>query len=149
MPAVGRIKITRQAGSLAVLANVDVFHRTINTVETSANDVLLAIEALDARVLERWFVYVVVVLVCRVVGYFRTTASRSRLDPHFQKWVYWVDVVHVTEARSTNRIAIADSALVPISWQQRFTSRAMVRHLSLFNDLPAMESPNLFHERVT
>jgi hypothetical protein len=42
MPAVGRIKITRQAGSLAVLANVDVFHRTINTVETSANDVLLA-----------------------------------------------------------------------------------------------------------
>jgi hypothetical protein len=42
MPAVGRIEITRQAGSLAVLADVDVFHRTVNTVETSANDVLLA-----------------------------------------------------------------------------------------------------------
>lgn len=42
MPAVGRFKITRQASSLTVLANVDVFHRTINTMETSANDVLLA-----------------------------------------------------------------------------------------------------------
>ncbi len=41
MPAVGRIKITRQAGSLAVRANVDVHVRTINTAETSANDVLL------------------------------------------------------------------------------------------------------------
>jgi hypothetical protein len=114
MPAVGRIEITRQAGSLAVLADVDVFHRTVNTVETSANDVLLAIEALDARVLERWFVRVVVV-VRRVVAYLLAAAcSGSTLDPHFQKWVYWVDVVHVTEARSTNCKAIADSALVPI-----------------------------------
>ena len=41
MPAVGRIKISRQAGSLARRADVDVFHRTINTMETSANNVLL------------------------------------------------------------------------------------------------------------
>jgi hypothetical protein len=60
MPAVGRIKVTGQAGSLAVRANVDVYHRTINTVEASAYNVLLTIETLDARVLERWFVLVVV-----------------------------------------------------------------------------------------
>jgi hypothetical protein len=41
MPAVGRIKVTGQAGSLAVRANVDVYHRTINTVEASAYNVLL------------------------------------------------------------------------------------------------------------
>ena len=40
MPAVGRVKISWQAGSLAIGTNVDVYHRTINTVETSANDVL-------------------------------------------------------------------------------------------------------------
>ena len=42
MPTVGRVKITRQAGSLAVGADVDVLHRTINTVETSTNNILLA-----------------------------------------------------------------------------------------------------------
>lgn len=42
MPTVGRVKITRQAGSLAVRADVDVLHRTINTVETSTNNILLA-----------------------------------------------------------------------------------------------------------
>lgn len=42
-----------------------------------------------------WFVHVVVV--CGVVGYFRAIAySGSRLDPHFQKGVYRMDVVHVT-----------------------------------------------------
>ena len=41
MSAVGRIEITRQAGGLAVRANIDVYHRTINTMETSANNVLL------------------------------------------------------------------------------------------------------------
>jgi hypothetical protein len=45
-----------------------------------------------------WFVRVVVV-VRRVVAYLLAAAcSGSTLDPHFQKWVYWVDVVHVTNS---------------------------------------------------
>ena len=39
MPAIGCVKITRQASILTVRANVD---GTINTVEPSANNVLLA-----------------------------------------------------------------------------------------------------------
>jgi hypothetical protein len=42
VPALGRIKITGQAGRLAVRTNVDFYRRTIDTAETSANNVLLA-----------------------------------------------------------------------------------------------------------
>jgi hypothetical protein len=66
VPALGRIKITGQAGRLAVRTNVDFYRRTIDTAETSANNVLLAIEALDTGVLER--------LVCIVK---RSSAIRS------------------------------------------------------------------------
>jgi len=41
VPAVGCIKVARQAGCLAVRANVDVYWRTIDTVEARANNVLL------------------------------------------------------------------------------------------------------------
>ena len=41
MPAVGRIKVARQAGCLAVRANVDVYRRTVDTVEARADNVLL------------------------------------------------------------------------------------------------------------
>jgi hypothetical protein len=42
VPTVGRTKIARKAGNFAVPANVDVYRRTIDTAETSANNVLLA-----------------------------------------------------------------------------------------------------------
>ena len=41
VPAVGRIKVAGQAGSLAVRANIDVYRRTVDTVEARANNVLL------------------------------------------------------------------------------------------------------------
>jgi hypothetical protein len=41
VPAVGRIKVARQAGSLAVRANVDVYGHTVDTMEASADNVLL------------------------------------------------------------------------------------------------------------
>jgi hypothetical protein len=69
VPTVGRIKITGQTCRLAVRTNVDIYRQTIDTVETSANNVLLAttstlgkdtefsgenhsLEALDAGVLD-------------------------------------------------------------------------------------------------
>jgi len=41
VPTVGCLKVTRQTGGIAVRANVDVYRRTVETVEASANDVLL------------------------------------------------------------------------------------------------------------
>lgn len=41
MPAVGRIKVARQTGCLAIRANVDVYRRTVDTMEARANNVLL------------------------------------------------------------------------------------------------------------
>ena len=42
MSAAGCIKITRQAGRLAVRADVDIYRPTIDTAESSAHNILLA-----------------------------------------------------------------------------------------------------------
>lgn len=41
VPAVGCIKVTRQADGLAVGANVDIYRRTVDTVEASTDNILL------------------------------------------------------------------------------------------------------------
>ena len=123
MPAVGCIKITRQAGILAIRANVDVHRLTINTVEKSANNVLMttakrvrengtnrlrgstylkhstsgclrATKTEDmSRQWRRWMRSLTWLI--RVVLWCGIIrCAGNRLLLYFQKWVYRVDVMH-------------------------------------------------------